>query len=114
MHELSIAMNLLDVACEEARRRDERVVALHVRMGPLSGVVHEALVSAFEIARESSPLCNVRLEVTETLVTMQCSVCETETQVLSLQELRCRQCGEPARQIVGGRELELTALEIEA
>ncbi|MEZ6112135.1 MAG: hydrogenase maturation nickel metallochaperone HypA [Pirellulaceae bacterium] len=114
MHELSIAMNLIEVACEEAERRDVRIVALHVTIGPLSGVVRDALISAFEIACESSPLGDIRFEIVETQVTMQCSVCEAETLVVSLQELRCRQCGEPARQITGGRELELTALEIEA
>ena len=40
MHELSIAMSILDVAEEEAERQGgARVVAVHLKLGPLSGVV---------------------------------------------------------------------------
>ena len=43
MHELSIALSILDLAAEEAGRRGGRVVAVHLKLGPLSGVVKEAL-----------------------------------------------------------------------
>jgi hydrogenase nickel incorporation protein HypA/HybF len=57
MHELSIALSIIDAACEEAERHaGARVVAVHLKLGPLSGVVKEALVSAYELAREGSPL----------------------------------------------------------
>ena len=40
MHELSLAMSLVDVACEKAQTLgDVRVEALHVRLGPYCGVV---------------------------------------------------------------------------
>ena len=43
MHELSIAISLLETAEEEARRQGGgEVLALHLRIGPLSGVVSEA------------------------------------------------------------------------
>jgi hydrogenase nickel incorporation protein HypA/HybF len=112
MHELSIALSLIDVACEEAQRRRARAVALHVRVGPLSGVVAEALLSAFELAREGTPLEDSRLEIEQTPILMDCHVCRVERPVVSLHELRCAECGAPAAEIVGGRELELTALEI--
>ena len=38
MHELSLAVNILELAQEEADRRGGlRVSAIHLRMGPLSG-----------------------------------------------------------------------------
>ena len=55
MHELSIAMSILDLAGEEVERQGGgRVVAIHLRLGPLAGVVKTALCSAFELAREAS------------------------------------------------------------
>ena len=42
MHELSIALSLLDLVAEEAGRRGVRVAAVHLRLGPLSGVVRDA------------------------------------------------------------------------
>ena len=51
MHELSIAMSILDVAGEEAQRLNAKVIAIRLKLGPLSGVVKEALLSAYDLAR---------------------------------------------------------------
>ena len=56
MHELSIALSILDLAAEEAERHGGRVAAVHLRLGPLAGVVKDALVSAYDLAREGTPL----------------------------------------------------------
>ena len=48
MHELSIAVNIAQVAAEEAQRLGQpRVTAVHVRVGEWSGVVKEALLFAW-------------------------------------------------------------------
>ena len=44
MHELSIAMDIVDAAADEARRRRVKVNAVHLRLGVLSGVVRDALL----------------------------------------------------------------------
>lgn len=113
MHELSIAMSLIDVACEEAERHSARVLTLHVKVGPLSGVVVQALSGAFELAREGTPLADSHLEIEEVPVLMNCPSCLAVRPIKSLQELCCQECGAPATEITSGRELELTALEIE-
>ena len=42
MHELSIALAILDAASEEAERHGGGVIsAIHVRLGPLAGVIKE-------------------------------------------------------------------------
>ena len=59
MHELSIALGIVDIAEEESGRRGGvAVLAVHVKLGPLSGVVKEALLSAYELARENSLLAD--------------------------------------------------------
>ncbi len=88
-------------------------MALHLKVGPLAGVVREALVSAYELAREGTLLDDSRLEIEETSITMNCPACEAPRAVVSIQNLCCSECGEPAMDIIGGRELELIALEIE-
>jgi len=114
MHELSIAMSVLDMAAEEAQRRQARVLAVHVRLGPLSGVVPHALASAFELAREGTELADCRLVMEEVPIMIYCSACAAEKPAESMQSLRCGDCGTPAARIVGGQELELVALELEA
>lgn len=64
MHELSIVMSILDLVEEEAERRgNPRVEAIHLRIGTLSGVVKEALLSAYELAAEQTPFAESKLVV---------------------------------------------------
>lgn len=114
MHELSIAMSLIEVATEEAQRRHGRVSALHLRLGELSGVVPRALDSAFKLAREGTALSKCRLVMEQIPVVIFCRNCDAEKAPESIQLLCCRECGNPAARVVGGRELELVALELEA
>lgn len=115
MHELSIAMSLLEIATDEAERRgDVIVVALHVRVGPLAGVVKDALVSAWELACEGSPLEGSRILIEEMPLVVHCPACDANSPVESMQHLHCSTCGQPTAEVVSGRELELFALEIES
>jgi len=113
MHELSIALSILDVAEEEAARRGNiQVEAIHLRIGPLSGVVNEALQSAFELARENTPFASSRLVIEDVPIVIFCARCEAERPVRSLQDMQCASCDTPASHIVQGRELQLAALEL--
>jgi hydrogenase nickel incorporation protein HypA/HybF len=115
MHELSIALGILDVAEEEAARRGgARVAAIHLKLGPLSGVVKEALLSAFELARETSLFPQAELVIEEVPVEAYCPACAGERPVVSIQQLCCAACGASTPTVVRGRELEVTALEIES
>ena len=51
MHEVSIAMSIIELAQEESERRGVQVSAVHLKLGALSGVVKEALLGAFECVR---------------------------------------------------------------
>ena len=113
MHELSIALSILDVAEEEAQRHGGRIAAIHLRLGPLSGVVKEALISAYDLAREGTSLARAELVVEEVPVAAYCPACAAERAPISVQELRCPACGSPTAEILRGRELEVVALEID-
>jgi hydrogenase nickel incorporation protein HypA/HybF len=112
MHELSIATSLVELACDEAERLALPVVALHVTLGPLSGVVREALKSAYEVARNGTPLAGATLIIRDVPIVAWCPVCGSEQTVESPQRLRCPVCDTPTPDVRSGRELELVALEI--
>src|SRR5262245_21417085 len=99
MHELSIALSILDLVADEAERRVVRVTAVHLRLGPLSGVVREALVSAYDLARENSPVAEAELVVEEVPVVVSCPSCNAERALPSVQELRCPVCGTPTSEV---------------
>ena len=113
MHELSIAMSLVDVACEKAAALgDVRVDKLYVRVGAFSGVVKDALSFCFDAAAQGSPIEGARLEIEDVPVTVFCARCSAERKIVGPTVLRCPVCGEPVPDVVAGRELELTALEV--
>ena len=114
MHELSIALSILDVAEEAGRNRGGRVAAVHVKLGRLSGVVKEALALAFELAREGTELAKAELVIEEIPLVLHCSTCAADQTPDSPYELRCPVCGALTNEIVRGRELEVHALEIES
>jgi hydrogenase nickel incorporation protein HypA/HybF len=114
MHELSIAMSIVEMAQEEAEQRGGvQVTAIHLKLGALSGVVKEALLSAFEMACDDTPLSGARLVIEEVPVVVFCPTCQAQRPLSSVQLFCCAECGTPAGDVVQGKELEVVALEIE-
>ncbi|WP_010587698.1 hydrogenase maturation nickel metallochaperone HypA/HybF [Schlesneria paludicola] len=115
MHELSLAMSILDIAGEESDRRGgAEIKSIYLKLGPLSGVIKQALISAFDLAREMSPFSKVELVVEEVPLRVRCHVCDTERELPCFQDLCCPECGTPCGDVVCGRELEIVAMEIES
>lgn len=113
MHELSVALTLVEAACEKVGGlEDVRVEAVHVRLGPLAGVVKEALSFCFEVTARGTALEGARLEIEDVPLVVFCHDCDVERQLSSMQRFRCPVCNEPTPDVVHGRELELTALEV--
>jgi hydrogenase nickel incorporation protein HypA/HybF len=113
MHELSIAVSIVEAAEEEAERRGVSVRAVHLKLGRLSGVVKSALESAYALACERSSLDGSRLVIEELPVVVYCPNCAANLELPSIQRFLCPQCENPVSEILQGRELEVTALEIE-
>jgi hydrogenase nickel incorporation protein HypA/HybF len=113
MHELSIAMSIVEIAQEEAERRGQvQVQAVHLRLGLLSGVVKEALLSSYEMACEATPLEGSQLLIEEIPVEVFCPKCDLPRPIRSIQSFCCPECGTPTPTVLCGKELEVVALEI--
>lgn len=113
MHELSIAMSIVEMAQEESDRRGGvQVNSVHLKLGALSGVVEDALLSSYEIVSEDTPLKGSRLLIEYVPVTVYCANCRCAQRLNSIQCFSCPACGTPTPEILSGRELEVVALEI--
>ncbi|HEY2457273.1 MAG TPA: hydrogenase maturation nickel metallochaperone HypA [Candidatus Acidoferrum sp.] len=113
MHELSIAMSIVEMAQEEAQRHgNAKVEAVHLKLGRLSGVVKEALLSSYEMACHETPLAGSQLVIEEIPVEVFCPKCEGPRLVTSIQWFCCPECGTATPTVLRGKELEVTALEI--
>ncbi|PWT75747.1 MAG: hydrogenase maturation nickel metallochaperone HypA [Proteobacteria bacterium] len=114
MHELSIALSIVDAAAEVAARRGaSQVSAVHLKLGPLSGVVKDALLFSYGIACEGTTLAGSRLVIEDVPVKAYCPQCRAEQMIESIQRFACPDCGSPTADVVQGDELLVTALEIE-
>lgn len=113
MHELSIAMSIVEGASQEAMSRGgAQVHAVHLKLGPLSGVVKEALLFSFGLACEGTSLEGSQLVIEEVPVVVYCANCETEKELETIQRFCCPTCGTLTPDVVSGKQLELVAIEI--
>jgi hydrogenase nickel incorporation protein HypA/HybF len=113
MHELAIAVELVELASAEARRLGNvRVVALHLRAGPLSGLAHDALRFSFDVAAAGTPIEGARLQIEREAVIVWCVTCAQARALADAQHRRCPVCEQPTPDVLSGDGLELTALEV--
>jgi hydrogenase nickel incorporation protein HypA/HybF len=112
MHELSIAMSIVDMALEEVERRDVRIVAVHLDIGLLSGVVAGALLFSYEMACSGTALEGSRLVIKEVPIEVYCPACRAQKTLSSMQWFCCPECSTPTSEVIHGRELSITALEV--
>jgi hydrogenase nickel incorporation protein HypA/HybF len=113
VHELSIALSIVEGAEEElARQGGGRVTSVLLKLGPLSGVVKEALLFSYELACAGTALEGSNLVIEEMPIRIDCPRCQGERSAKSIQALQCEDCG-TSGPVVGGTELEMYALEMQ-
>lgn len=114
MHELSIAMKVIDeVAKHVAAAAGERVLSITLRIGRMSCVQEGALRSSFELASAGTELSGARLEIIDVPVRIWCPACGAERELPGVQSLACPECGRLSGDIRAGRELDLESIELE-
>ena len=113
MHELSIALNIVEIADRTARANGGgRVLTVYLKLGALSGVAREALAFSWELASAGTALEDSRLEIEVIPVVVRCARCRADRRLASINRLRCPVCDAPAARIVQGKELRVEALEV--
>jgi hydrogenase nickel incorporation protein HypA/HybF len=115
MHELSIAISMIDqIAEESASRGGLDVEVVHMRLGVFAGVDKNALLFAYELACEGTPLQGSRLIIETVPLLVYCPVCQLERTPPSVYQICCPECLAPTPEILTGREMEVASLEIAA
>ncbi len=115
MHELSIAISMIEQIIEESESRGGlEVEAVHLRLGVFSGVDKSALLFSYGLACEGTPLEGSRLEIETIPLIIYCPGCKKERAPVSVYQLCCPECLVPAQDIVTGREIEVASLEVVA
>lgn len=112
MHELSIALSMMEQIEQESAKHRGTVRAVQVRIGALAGVDCDALRFAWEIARAGTPFAETELEIDQVPLMVRCPQCG-ETREAEMFAIACPRCVTPEQEILMGQELELTSMEME-
>jgi hydrogenase nickel incorporation protein HypA/HybF len=114
MHELTIALSLVEMAHDHAARNNAvRVTDVHVRLGALCGIAR-SLYFCFGAATRGTLCEGARLHIEEVPLTVFCDSCGGSRSPRSHFNLRCPDCGRPTRKVLSGREMDLTHIECES
>ncbi len=110
MHELSIARALIELVDQHAPA-DATVTRVAVRVGPMRGVVEDAMQWAWQAATDDTPYADSALDLEMLRWRLRCPDCGREFEADELfVECECG-CGRPTP--IGGDELALVSLDVE-
>jgi hydrogenase nickel incorporation protein HypA/HybF len=113
MHELSVAQRLVElIEAELGADKPVKVNSVLLRIGPLSGVVPQAMRFAYGAATEGTMLAGSKLEIEEVRPAVFCPKCGEERPLANIQRMRCPVCQTPTPDVVRGRELEVVSVEV--
>jgi hydrogenase nickel incorporation protein HypA/HybF len=113
VHELSIVTNLFDVLEEKARETNAlRITAVKLRVGRLSGVVPDLLVSAFDTFKKGTIADGASLEIEIAPFSFTCRRCGGESFPEDPPYV-CTACGSGDIELLGGMDIFIEKIEVE-
>ncbi len=115
MHELSVALEVLDIAEREARKAGARGVReIRLRVGDLAGVETGSLLFSFDAVKGEKELTReANLTVVRVPVKVRCTPCDdTFTAEGRAPLVTCPRCGGFETHLLEGRELSILDLEV--
>jgi hydrogenase nickel incorporation protein HypA/HybF len=111
MHELSLAAGIFDTIAANTQLRG-KVSAVHVTIGPLSGVSGDALAFGFEFLAPEYGFTGAHLAVHDVAAQLRCDNCST-LYACDCFDTICPSCGAMARTVLSGSEFTLDSFELE-
>lgn len=112
MHELSIAINIVEIAREEAEKaRAKSVSKLVLEIGKMSGVMPEALEMAMQEAIQTTLLQNTDIQYNYVDAIASCTDCCHEF-LMEDMLAPCPVCNSNKTYLIKGKELYIKSMEI--
>jgi hydrogenase nickel incorporation protein HypA/HybF len=113
MHELSIAIDIIEIAEENAKKANASVInEIELEIGTQAGVVREALDFAIESAKIDTMLEKAKWVIHEIPAMARCTSCGYEFEANDL-FTPCPKCANPFSDIFQGKELRVKSLRVE-
>lgn len=113
MHEMSIAVNILDIVKSELAKNDAgELKSIKLKIGAMTAVEPESLSFCFSAITEGTDMAGVKLDIEEIAVRGRCNNCFTEFELDRYFSTPCPGCGGSSSELVSGRELDIVSMEV--
>ncbi|MCF7922330.1 MAG: hydrogenase maturation nickel metallochaperone HypA [Candidatus Marinimicrobia bacterium] len=112
MHEMSIAMNIINIACKEAEKDGASSISkIELDVGKLSGVMIDSLNFCYDAVCKGTMAENSTLSINEIPALARCKNCQHSFEIDAFMAL-CPMCESYEIDILQGRELKLKAVSV--
>jgi len=114
MHEISLAVSILDIVEEYAAKEDfQKVNSIRLSFGRLTCIEPKTLEFAFDVQSGGTRAEGAKLNFEIIPVSVHCLACETDSE-LDVFSGTCPKCGAVELMITGGREdLKIIDMEVD-
>lgn len=113
MHEMSLALSIVDLAVETAGREGgSQVSEVEIEVGNMAGVMADSLQFCLEAAARTTIVEGAAFRFVETKAVGECSSCNHSFATASFFAV-CPACGQGGVSVTGGQDLRIIALTIE-
>ena len=113
MHEASIVLSLLDTLTSRCKEEGyNSIESVRIKIGMASGIMPEAIVFAFEAAKQDTIARDAELLIETVPVGGSCSDCRNDFEVSEAYVLNCPLCGSDSFKIRKGYELDIVEMEV--
>jgi len=113
MHELSLAMNIVDIACKTAQQNGaHKIQSIEVEVGKLAGVLEDSLAFCFQAAIKNTLAENAKLQIITIHGKAHCISCDDSFDTDTFFTL-CPECDGLAVEIIQGRDLKIKSINVD-
>lgn len=112
MHETGLVQNIIEIVEQEIDKHGiKKIASVHLSAGVLSCVVPEQMTFCFEILKMNSCLADAELKIEMVPITYGCPLCRKEFTAEGI-TLHCPYCLSERLELITGRELQISYLEV--
>jgi len=113
MHEMSVAINIIEIASAEAAKHNSNIVTgVEVEIGQLSGIEIDSLKFSFDIAKKNTPLQKANTKFILISAEAICKDCNNKFLIDDFID-SCPHCNNYDLEIIKGKELKVRSINID-
>jgi len=113
MHEFSIAMSIIEIAENEAKKVSANsITELVLDIGTQAGIEFYALDTALEMAVKETMLENAKIQVNKIQAKARCTECNNEFEIENIFD-PCPECQGIYHELICGKEMQIKSLVVD-